>query len=90
MPTVRLSAAQKDRLEEGKRLLEGIEGRNLTHGAAVAEMARLVLRHRELLATEPDAARDEIDGDSLLDPELVFDMGPTAARTVDRLLFGRR
>jgi hypothetical protein len=89
MTTVRLTGAQKRRLADGQRLLEGAEGRKLTQGEAIAELAQFALRHREILAEEPHAARVDMEGDSLLDSTLEVDMGPTDASSIDRLLYGK-
>ncbi len=90
MTTVRLSDAQRRRLEEGKRVLEDAEGKKLTQGEAIAELAQFTIRHRGILAEEPQAARLDLEGDSLLDMTLVFDMGRTNPRTIDRLLYGKQ
>jgi hypothetical protein len=90
MSTVRLTDAQKRRLTDGQRLLEGAEGRKLTQGEAIAELAQFALRHREILAARPHAARAELYDDPLLDSTLVIDMGPTDASSIDRLLYGKR
>ena len=90
MTTVRLTPEQKRHLQAGKRLLEGVEGRTLSHGEAIVAMAEFTTRHRELLAEQPSDASSEIEGDPLLDLSLLFDMGRTDARTVDRVLYGKR
>ena len=87
--TVRLTPAQKRRLHEAKQLLEGVEGRKLSHGEAIAAMAEFATRHREVLAEQPSDASAEIEGDPLLDLSLVFNMGRTDARSIDRLLYGQ-
>ena len=89
MTTVRLTPAQKRRLAEGQRLLEGAEGRRLTQGEAIAELAQFALRHREIIAEEPLGAQAEAADDPLLDPTLLVDMGRTSPATIDRLLYGK-
>ncbi|MFZ1024282.1 MAG: hypothetical protein WAN87_09115 [Thermoplasmata archaeon] len=90
MTTVRLNEIQRRRLEAGRRLLEGAEGRKLTQGEAIAEMAQFALRHREILAETPFAASADLETDPLLDMTLTIDMGRTSPHTVDRLLYGKR
>jgi hypothetical protein len=90
MTTVRLNDAQRRRLEAGRRLLEGAEGRKLTQGQAIAEMAQFALRHREILAEKPFAASADLETDPLLDMTLTINMGRTSPQTVDRLLYRKR
>lgn len=89
MTTVRLTPAQKRRLDEAKQLLEGVEGRKLSHGEAIVAMVEFATRHREMLAEQPSDASADLEGDPLLDLSLVFDMGRTDARSIDRLLYGQ-
>lgn len=88
--TIRVTAAQKRHVEEGKRLLEGAGGCRLTQGEAIAQMAKFTLLHREILAEDPHSATTMLDEDPLLDPSLLIDMGPTDVRTVDRVLYRKR
>lgn len=90
MTTVRLTLAQKTELEESKRLLEALEGRRLTRGEAVAELARFARLHREILAERPEDLAAELSRDPMLDLSITFDMGRTDARSIDRTLYGAR
>src|SRR5437773_9239967 len=51
---------------------------------------RLRLQNRVLLAADAKDMRQALEDDPFYDPSIVFDLGPTDARTLDRLLYGRR
>lgn len=90
MTTVRLTPTQKQRLEEGKLLLEGLTGERLTHGEVVRRLADAVLDHREVLAADPEQLTVDARRDPMLDWSITFDMGRTDARSHDRVLYGKR
>lgn len=88
MTTVRLTTAQKSKLEKAAEVLRNTRGRRVSRGEAVAALAEFALRHRELLAAaaERDVRRDD---DPFFDLSLTFDLGRTDEKTHDRVLYGR-
>lgn len=90
MTTVRLTGGQKARLEASQRLLESLEGRKLTQGEAIEELAQFALRHREILAEHPGALGSVSAEDTMFDPAIVVDMGKTGPDTIDRILYRKR
>lgn len=90
MTTLRLTGAQKRKLEEARQVLEALEGDRVTQGEAVEFLAGFALEHRTDLARRQNPEKPSWIDDPLLDPEIGFDMGKTDERTRDRLLYGRR
>lgn len=90
MTTIRVDKAQKAKLEEASRVLAAARGRRVTQGEAVALLADFALRNRDALAEPSEASIPDLRKDPFYDPALVFDIGPTDARTLDRLLYGKR
>jgi hypothetical protein len=90
MTTIRLSADQKERLREAEEMLERTAGRRISQGEAVARLAEFALRNRALLAKSLSSETPDLARDPFYDTSTVFDAGATDARTLDRLLYGRR
>jgi len=88
--TVRLTAAQKRKLEEAQAILQKRSTRKISQGEAIGVLAEFALRNRVLLATAAKDARRAIEDDPFYDMSIVFDFGPTDARTHNRVLYGRR
>ncbi len=90
MTTIRLSPEQKEALREAAKILEKSVGRRLTQGAAVGALAEFALRNRAALANALSSEMSDLGRDPFYDSSLIFDAGPTDARSIDRLLYGRR
>src|SRR5271169_4618688 len=90
MTTVRLTGSQKAQLEASQRLLENVEGRKLTQGEAIEELAQFALRHREILAEDPGASGSVAAEDPMFDPAVEVEMGKTGPDTIDRVLYRKR
>jgi len=90
MTTIRLSAEQKGRLREAEEILERTAGRRISQGEVVARLAEFALRNRALLAKSLSSDSPDLAHDPFYDTSIVFDAGPTDARTLDRVLYGRR
>ncbi|HEX9340482.1 MAG TPA: hypothetical protein VF992_04850 [Thermoplasmata archaeon] len=90
MTTLRLTELQKRKLRKASEILEAVTGRRFPHGDAVEALAEFALRHRELLAEESTEFEAVPEEDPFFDLSIVFDMGRTDARTIDRLLYGRK
>jgi len=90
MTTIRLSSEQKEAVREASEILEKRLGRRLSQGEAVAALAEFALRNRAALANAVSAEMPDLTKDPFYDTSLVFDAGPTDARSLDRLLYGRR
>lgn len=88
--TLRLSLAQKRRLEEAQKVLEARKGRSLAKGEVVERLARFALERRGEWAEEERGDEAPWRDDPLFDPDIGFDMGKTDERSVDKLLYGRR
>ncbi len=88
MPRIRLTDYQKAKLERVKRLLEALRSRKLTQGEAIEALVEFAERNREYLVRS-NPRGDELRGDPLFDMSIVFDIGPTDARTHDRVLYRR-
>ena len=90
MTTIRLTARQKGKLNKASQILEGLRGRKTSYGETVEALAEFALRHRELLAESAEDIDRPRDDDPLFDSSISFDLGTTAERTHDRLLYGRK
>jgi len=90
MTTLRLSAEQKEAVRKAAEVLEKSLGRRLSQGEAVAALAEFALRNRAALANSFASETMNLAEDPFYDTSLVFDAGPTDARSLDRLLYGRR
>ena len=90
MTTVRLSSEQKEAVRKASEILEKSMGRRLSQGEAVAALAACALRNRAALANALSSEVPDLTKDPFYDASLVFDAGPTDARSLDRLLYGRR
>lgn len=90
MTTIRLSPEQKEALRKAAEILEKSLGRRLSQGEAVAALAEFALRNRAALANAFASETMNLAEDPLYNTSLVFDAGPTDARSLDRLLYGRR
>jgi len=90
MTTVRLTSAEKRKLQKAQEILERASARNWSQGEAVAALAEFALRHRVLLAKAPEDVRPVSEDDPFYDLSITFDIGVTDARTHNRVLYGRR
>lgn len=90
MTTLRLSLNQKETVRKATEILEKSLGRRLSQGEAVAALAEFALRNRAALANAFSSEMPDLMKDPFYDASLVFDAGPTDARSLDRLLYGRR
>ena len=90
MTTIRLSSEQKEAVRKASEILEKTLGHRLSQGAAVAALAEFALRNRAALASAFASERPDLTKDPFYDTSLVVDAGPTDARSIDRLLYGRR
>lgn len=89
MTTIRLTEAQKDLLNRATGILEGVLGRRLSQGEAVEALATFALRNRALLASSSKDSARSLENDPFYDASIVFDMGKTDERTVDKVLYGK-
>lgn len=90
MTTLRLTELQKRKLRKASEMLQAVTGRRFPQGDAVEALAEFALRHRELLAEESAGLQAVPEDDPFFDLSIAFDMGPTDARTLNRLLYGRK
>ncbi len=90
MTTIRLTSEQKEAVRKASGILEKSLGRRLSQGEAVAALAEFALRNRAALANAVSSETPDLAKDPFYNTSLVFDAGPTDARTIDRLLYGRR
>jgi len=90
MTTLRLSPEQKKAVRQAAEIMEKSSGRRFSQGEAVAALAEFALRNRAALANAFSSEMPDLTKDPFYDTSLVFDAGPTDARTIDRLLYGRR
>jgi hypothetical protein len=90
MTTIRLSSEQKKTFRKASQILEKTLGRKLSQGEAVAVLAEFALRNRAALANAFASETPDFTNDPFYDTSLVFHVGPTDARSIDRLLYGRR
>lgn len=90
MTTVRLSSAQKQKLERARSILSARSGRNLSRGDVIEKLAQMALDRPDMLAVRDDEVERTWKGDPLFDPNIGWNMGRTDEKTVDRLLYGRR
>ena len=88
--TIRLSSAQKRKLQEAQAILQKQSTRKISQGSAVVALAEFALRNRVLLVRASEGTRQALKDDPFYDLSIVFDVGPTDARTHDRVLYGRR
>src|SRR5213080_427192 len=88
--TVRLTSAQKRKLQEAQAILQKRSTRKISQGEAIGAFADFALQNRVLLASDAKDMRQALEDDPFYDLSIVFDLGPTDARTLDRLLYGRR
>ena len=89
MTTIRLTEAQKDLLNRATGILEGVLGRSLSQGEAVEALATFALRNRALLAKSSRESARSLENDPFYDMSIIFDMGKTDERTVDKVLYGK-
>lgn len=87
---MRLSPEQKETVRKAAEILEKSLGRPLSQGEAVAALAEFALRNRGALVEAFSSESLDLTKDPFYDLSLVLDAGPTDARTLDRLLYGRR
>lgn len=90
MTTLRLSREQKEAVRRAAGIVEKSLGRRLSQGEAVAALADFALRNRALLAKTFSSDVPDLRNDPFYDTSIVLDAGPTDARTLDRVLYGRR
>jgi len=90
MTTIRLSSELKEAVRKASEILEKSVGRRLSQGEAVAALAEFSLRNRAAPANALSSKVPHLTKDPFYDTSLVFDAGPTDARSLDRLLYGRR
>ena len=86
--SIRLGIAQKRKLERAAKLIERRLGRRVSHGQAVEALAEAALRRPQLLDQAAERMDLDLRRDPFFDPSLVFDLGKTDARAVDRILYG--
>lgn len=87
--TIRLTPAQKRKVDGALKVIEGYRGRRLSRGEVVAKAVDVAMRHRDELADEEEGA-PEWRSDPIFDRDIGIDMGKTDGRTVKRLLYGMR
>ncbi len=90
MTTVRLTSAEKRKLQKAQEILEKGSARKWSQGEAVAALAEFALRHRVLLSKASEDVKLVSEGDPFYDLSITFDIGATDARAHDRVLYGRR
>jgi hypothetical protein len=88
--SIRLTRDQKRKLEQARAILQKRATRKISHGEAVQALAEFALRNRVMLPQAPDDTPRDLKLDPFYDLSIVFDFGPTEARTHDRVLYGRR
>src|SRR5438876_11775522 len=88
--TIRLSSAQKRKLQEAQAILQKQSTRKISQGMAVVALAEFALRNRVLLVRASEETRRALKDDPFYDLSIVFDVGPTDARTHDRVVYGTR
>ena len=90
MTTIRLSSEQKETVRKAAQIVEKSLGRRLSQGQVVAALAEFALRNRAALANAFSSEAPDLSKDPFYDTSIVFDFGPTDARSIDRLLYGRQ
>ncbi len=85
--SIRLGSLQKRKLEQAAKLLEWRLGRRVSHGQAVEALADAALRNPQLLDQATERIDVDLRDDPFFDPSLVFDLGKTDARTIDKILY---
>src|SRR5205809_7145276 len=88
--TIRLSSAQKRKLQEAQAILQKQSTRKISQGKAVVALAEFALRNRVLLVRASEGMRRALKDDPFYDLSIVFDAGPTDARMHDPVLYGMR
>ena len=88
--TIRLTSAQKRKLQEAQAILQKHSTRKISQGEAIGALAEFALRNRVLLAKASSEADRDLEGDPFYDLSITFDLGATDERTHDRVLYGRR
>lgn len=88
--TIRLTSAQKRKLQEAQAILQGHSTRKISQGEAIGALAEFALRNRVLLAKTAEDAHRVLENDPFYDLSITFDLGVTDERTIDRVLYGRR
>jgi len=86
--TVRLTPAQKRKLEGARKVIEAHRGRRLSRGEAVAELSDFAMERRADLAASSQRKDPPWKDDPLLAPDFGFHFGRTDAKSIDRLLYG--
>jgi hypothetical protein len=86
--SVRLGSLQKRKLEQAAKLLERRLGRRVSHGQAVEALADAAIRKPLLLDQAAERMDLDLRDDPFFDPSLVFHLGKTDARTIDKILYG--
>ena len=90
MTTIRLTPAQKRKLEGARKVIEGYRGRRMSRGEAVEELADFALGRRAEFAGVADEEIPPWKDDPLFAPDFGFDFGKTDEKSVDRLVYGRK
>ena len=90
MTTIRLTRSQKDKLERASRIMRSVTGRKVSQGQTVEMLAEFALRQRALLAASVNESSIDFEKDPFFDLSIAWDLGRTDARTVDRVLYGRK
>lgn len=89
--TVRLTDAQKRKLEGARKLIAARRGQRVSQGDTIERLVDFAMEHSAGWAEAGSKEEEEsLLDDPLLDPNIGWNMGPTDHRTVDRLLYGRR
>ena len=86
--SIRLGSSQKRKLEQAAKLLERRLGRRVSHGQAVEALAEAALRKPQMLDQAAEGLDLDLRDDPFFDSSLVFDMGKTDARSLDKILYG--
>lgn len=86
--SIRLGSTQKRKLEQAAKLLERRLGRRVSQGQAVEALADAALRRPQLLDQAAERMDLDLRADPFFNPSLVFDLGKTDARTIDKILYG--
>jgi hypothetical protein len=88
--TLRLTQAQKRKVEKARKLLAARQGRRVTQGDVVERLADKALEDPAWWVEQGPQEESPWKDDPLTSPDIGWDFGPTDYRTVDRLLYGRR
>jgi len=88
--TIRLTPAQKRKLDSAVKILARRRGAHVSRGEAVAELAEIALRNSVRWWPSGHEPEFDVSKDPLFDKSIIFDMGPTDSRKLDDLIYGHR